>query len=78
MLSRTVHSIERLFMENYPEMVFFSHFLHKNHQHHVLIDSLCSLTEERSTLELIRSYLVMTCLKKNAQFVGFCLEILHE
>ena len=65
-------------MEDYFKMVFFSDFLHENHQHHILVNCLDSLTEYRGTLKLVRSHLIVTCLKKDTELVCFCFEILHE
>ena len=78
MLSGTVHTVERLLVENDLKMMFLSHFLHYDHEHHVLVDGFCSLTEHRSAFKLVRSDLIMPCLKKNAELICLCLKILHE
>ena len=65
-------------MEENLEMMFLSNLLHQNHEHHVLVNRLGSFAEYRGTLKLIRSHLIMSCLKKNSELVCFCLKILHE
>ena len=65
-------------MENDLHMMFLSHLLHHNHKHHILIDSLCSLTENRRTLKLVRRHLVMSGLKKNSEFICLSLKVFHE
>ena len=65
-------------MKNDLKMVFFSHFLHHDHKHHVLVYGFYSLAIYRSTLELIRSHLVMTCLKKDPELICLRFKILHE
>ena len=78
MLAGTVDTIKRLLMENHFKSMSFSNFLHDNHKHHILIDSFCSLTEHRSTLELVRCDLIVSCLQKDSQLICFSLEVLHE
>ena len=77
-LSGPVHPVERLLVEKYFQMVLFRHFLHDDHQHHVLVDRLGGAAEDRSTLELVRSDLVVSGLEQDTEFVCLCLEILHE
>ena len=78
MFSGTIDPVKRLFMEYSLEMVFLGNFLHDDHKHHVLVDSLCRLTEYRSALKLVRCNLIMPCLKKDAEFICLCLKVFHE
>ena len=78
MLSGTVHTVERLLVENDLKMMFLSHFLHYDHEHHVLVDGFCSLTEHRRAFKLVRSHLIMPCLKKDTELICFSLKVLHE
>ena len=65
-------------MENHFKMVFLSYFRHENHQQHVLVDGFGSLAEYRCTFKLVRSYLIMSGLELDAEFICFRLEVLHE
>ena len=78
MLSGTVHTVERLLVEDDLKMMFLSHFLHYNHEHHVLVDGFCSLTEHRSTFKLVGSHFIMPCLKKDTELICLSLKVLHE
>src|SRR5574344_3123723 len=78
MLAASVDSVKRFLVENNFKMVFLSHFRHKNHQEHVLVDGLGSFTEYRSTLELVRCHFVMSCLKLNSKLICLCFKIFHE
>ena len=77
-LSAAVDSVEGLFMEEHLEVVLFGHFLHDDHQQHVLIDGRRDFPEDRGAFELVGSHFVMTGLERNAEFVGLRFEILHE
>ena len=78
MLAGTVHTVERLFMENDFQMMLFSYLLHDDHKHHVLVYGLYSLTEFRRTFELVRCNLVMAGLKQNSELICLSLKVLHE
>ena len=47
-LTRTVDTVERLFVEQYTESVIASHFLHERHEQHVMVNSQITLLEDRS------------------------------
>ena len=65
-------------MEDSFKVMSFCNLLHDDHKHHVLIYSLGSLAEDRSTFELVGSNLVMSGLKKDTELICLGLEILHE
>ena len=65
-------------MENHLQMMLLRNLLHENHEHHVLVDCLGSLTENRCTLKLVRRNLVVTGLQKDAKLICLGLEILHK
>ena len=77
-LSGPVHPVERLLVENYFQMVLFRHFLHDDHQHHILVNRLGGAAEYGCTLELVRSDLIVPGLEQDTELVGLGLEILHE
>ena len=78
MFAGTVHSVKRFLVENHLQVMFFRNLLHQNHQHHILVNCLCRLTEDRGTLELVWRNLVVAGLQENAEFVGLSLKILHK
>ena len=78
MLSGAVHPVKRLLVENHLEMMLLRDLLHHYHEHHVLVDGLCGITEYGCTFELVRSHFIVTRLEKNAELVCLSLKIFHE
>ena len=77
-LAAAVDPVEGLFVEDDLQVVLFRNLVHNDHQQHILVNRPGRLTEDRRTLELIGSHLVMTGGKLDAQLVGLGLEILHK
>ena len=78
MLTRTINSVEWLFVEQYLEAVLSCNLLHDRHEKHVVVNSKVSFFEDWSELKLIRSNLIMTCLTRNTQFKSLNFKLFHE
>ena len=77
-LARAVDALERLFVQQYAEMVPACDLVHDCHQQLVVVVSQIGLFENRSQLELIRSNLVVARFNRNTEFETLVLQILHK
>ena len=78
MLSGSVHTLERLLVEQYLEPMFLGDPLHEGHDHQVVIDGQVHLLIDRGKLELVGRDLVVPRLDRDTELVCLVLEILHE
>ena len=78
MLARAVYARERFLVHEYAEIMAPGHFGHKSHHEQVVVVGQVGLLEYGGEFKLIRSHLVVSCLKQDAELVCLGLEILHE
>ncbi len=65
-------------MKKDAEVVALCHLFNYRHEQEVMVVGKIALLEYRREFKLIGSHLVMTGLRRYAEFVAFCLEIEHE
>lgn len=73
MLSGTVHTTERLFMEKDLELMSVGYTVHDIHSQQVVVDCQHGFFEHRCNLELGRSNFVVSCLDRASQSSQFVL-----
>ena len=78
MFTRTVHPLVGFLVQQHPEIMTTSHFLHGGHQQLVMIDSQIRLFKNRGALELIRGHLVMAGLDRDSQAMALVFQLFHE
>ena len=76
--ARAVDACERLFVQQSAEAMLAGHALHERHEQHVVVNGEVRVLEDRSHLELVGSYLVMTRLHGDAEHQGLYLKVAHE
>ena len=77
-LTRTVHTLEWLFVKQYGKLMLGSDTLHQVHHQLVVVVGKVHVFENWCQLELVRSCFVMTGLYRDTQLVTFDLQFFHE
>ena len=78
MLAGTIDSVIRFLVQKYVEVMFAGDSFHQIHDELVVVVRQITVFEDRSQLELIGSYFVVTGLGGNPQFMAFNFEFLHK
>ena len=76
--TRTIDTIERLFVKQSTETMLASHLLHEAHQEHVVVNGKVALLKDRSNLKLVRCNFVVASLARNTKFKSTNLKVFHE
>ena len=77
-LTRTIDACEWFLVQENTESMMACHLLHQTHQEHVVVNGKVGLLEDRRQLKLVRCYLVVASLARNAKLKSLNLQVFHE